>query len=61
METEENQMISEETKKEVQIVKPCPKCDGGLIKKRGKYGYFLGCTNYPVCNYMEKIVKKKRK
>ena len=52
---------TEETQKEVKIIKPCPKCDGGLIKKRGKYGYFLGCTNYPVCNYMEKIVKKKRK
>ena len=52
---------TEETKKEAKIVKPCPKCDGGLIKKKGKYGYFLGCTNYPVCNYMEKIVKKKRK
>ena len=50
-----------ETPKEVKIVKPCPKCDGGLIKKRGKFGYFLGCTNYPTCNYMEKIVKKKRK
>ncbi len=47
--------------KEVKIYKPCPKCDGGLIKKRGKFGYFFGCTNYPTCNYMEKIAKKKRK
>ena len=47
--------------KEVKVIKPCPKCDGSLIKKRGKFGYFLGCTNYPTCNYMEKIAKKKRK
>lgn len=51
----------EVTPKEVKIIKPCPVCSGGLIKKRGKYGYFLGCTNYPTCNYMEKISKKKRK
>ena len=47
--------------KEVKVVKPCPKCGGDLIKKRGKFGYFLGCTNYPTCSYMEKIVRKKRK
>ncbi len=52
---------TEESIKDVKVVKPCPKCSGDLIKKRGKYGYFLGCTNYPTCNYMEKIVKKKRK
>ena len=49
------------TSKEVKVIKPCPKCSGDLIKKRGKFGYFLGCTNYPTCNYMEKIGKKKRK
>ncbi len=43
------------------IVKSCPKCTGSLIKKRGKFGYFLGCTNYPTCTYMEKLPKKKRK
>lgn len=48
-------------KEELKIVKPCPKCDGGLIRKRGKFGYFLACTNYPTCNYMETIVRKKRK
>lgn len=42
-------------------VKKCPKCDGYLVKKKGKYGVFLGCTNYPSCKYMEKIVKEKRK
>lgn len=44
-----------------QYVKKCPKCGGYLIKKKGKYGTFLGCTNYPTCNYMEKIKREKRK
>ncbi len=47
--------------KEDQYVKVCPKCGGHLIKKKGKYGTFLGCTNYPTCNYMEKIKRGKRK
>lgn len=41
-------------------VKKCPKCGGYLIEKKGKYSKFLGCTNYPTCNYMEKISKKKK-
>jgi ssDNA-binding Zn-finger/Zn-ribbon topoisomerase 1 len=47
---------------EKDIVKPCPKCGvGGLVKKRGKYGYYLACTNHENCNYMERITRKKRK
>ena len=29
----------------------CPKCGGTLMKKIGKYGEFLGCSNYPRCRY----------
>ena len=43
------------------VVKTCPDCGGSLIKKRGKFGYFLGCTNYPTCQHMEKIIKRKHK
>ena len=42
------------------FVKKCPKCDGYLVKKRGKRGYFLGCNNYPNCDYMESYPRKKR-
>lgn len=29
----------------------CPKCQMGyLVRRQGKYGYFLGCTRYPLCN-----------
>ena len=53
----------QQEKQEVEevAVKPCPKCGGDLIRKKGKYGYFLGCRNYPTCGYMERIVKKRRK
>ncbi len=28
----------------------CPKChEGFLVRRQGKYGYFLGCTMYPHC------------
>ena len=29
----------------------CPKCGGRLIRKKGKFGYFFGCSNYPTCKY----------
>lgn len=29
---------------------PCPKCKVGyLVRRHGKYGYFLGCNRYPQC------------
>ena len=41
--------------------KLCPECGSPLVKKKGKYGYFYGCSNFPSCNYMEKITFKKHK
>lgn len=32
----------------------CPKCGGTLVKRKGKYGSFLGCLNYPNCSYTQK-------
>ena len=29
----------------------CPRCGGNLIERKGKYGIFLGCSNYPKCRY----------
>jgi len=34
----------------------CPKCGGQLIEKTGKYGYFIGCSNYPKCKYTRKKI-----
>lgn len=34
----------------------CPKCnEGGLSVKTGKFGAFIGCENYPECNYTRQI------
>lgn len=35
----------------------CPFCHKKLEKKKGKYGYFIGCTGYPKCKYTRKIDK----
>ena len=29
----------------------CPKCGGKLVERKGKYGKFLGCSNYPRCHF----------
>lgn len=34
----------------------CPSCKIGTMTKRiGKYGEFLGCTQYPRCGFVGKI------
>lgn len=33
----------------------CPKCGGKLIRRRGRYGDFWGCDNYPDCTYTRRI------
>ena len=33
----------------------CPKCGGKLGIKLSKYGAFIGCENYPKCNYTKKL------
>jgi DNA topoisomerase-1 len=29
----------------------CPKCGSPLIERKGKYGEFIACSNYPKCKY----------
>ena len=31
----------------------CPKCGGKLVKRKGKYGEFIGCSNYPKCHFIK--------
>lgn len=34
----------------------CPKCNEGKLNlKTGKFGSFLGCSNYPECNYTRQL------
>ena len=37
----------------------CPLCGGRLLKKKGPYGEFFGCSNYKTigCKYKRKIIK----
>ena len=37
--------------------KKCPKCGGKLVVRKGKFGRFYGCSNYPDCDYTEKVDK----
>lgn len=33
----------------------CPSCGCDLIKRKGKFGFFLGCTSYPKCRFIRNI------
>lgn len=33
----------------------CPKCGGYLVERNGKYGRFMGCSNFPKCKYINKF------
>ena len=33
----------------------CPFCGATLVKRKGNYGEFLGCTTYPKCKFTRKI------
>ncbi len=33
----------------------CPKCGGKLGIKLSKYGAFVGCANYPTCDYTQRL------
>jgi len=33
----------------------CPKCEGTIVERHGKYGSFLGCSNYPKCRFTKQI------
>ncbi|MBT4884737.1 MAG: type I DNA topoisomerase [Legionellales bacterium] len=35
----------------------CPKCEHDLVIKAGRYGKFIGCSNYPNCKHMEPLEK----
>lgn len=35
--------------------KICPKCQNILVERNGKYGKFLGCSQYPKCRFTSKL------
>lgn len=44
--------VKENNDKEKNMI--CPKCGGKLVERNGKYGNFIGCSNYPNCKYTSK-------
>lgn len=32
----------------------CPRCGGDLVLRKGRYGTFYGCSNYPKCTFTTK-------
>jgi DNA topoisomerase-1 len=37
---------------------PCPKCQSPMKPRKSRFGFFLGCTNYPECKGIVNIPKK---
>lgn len=46
--------IEIETRTEDSNPNICPFCGGQLVKRKGPYGRFLGCINFPKCKYTRK-------
>ena len=43
-------------KKGIPIGKKCPKCsDGDLLERISRHGFFLGCSRYPDCDFIEDL------
>jgi len=36
----------------------CARCNGYMIERNGQFGVFLGCANYPKCDYSKNIQPK---
>ena len=37
------------------LIEGCPVCGGWLETRMGRFGRFLGCSNYPVCDYTRNL------
>lgn len=46
--------VKENNDKEKNMI--CPKCGGKLVERNGKYGKFIGCSNFPNCKYTSKNI-----
>ena len=54
----EHAFKSMEKKEAEQVGEDCPMCGNPLVKRRGKYGEFVACSNYPTCKYIKKEEKQ---
>lgn len=46
-----------ETQRQESIVGKCPNCSGNLVFKKGKFGIFVACNNYPKCKTTFSLTK----
>ncbi len=53
-EHKQNVIAYKESLEEMKKQKSCPYCKGELVLRKGKYGEFYGCSNYPKCKYILK-------
>ena len=47
-----------EKKAPEQTGETCPECGSPLVIRKGKYGEFTACSNYPTCKYIKKEQKE---
>jgi DNA topoisomerase-1 len=46
-------------KPEVELVgRECPLCGSDLVYREGRYGRFIGCSNFPKCRHTEQLLNK---
>jgi len=36
----------------------CPECGSPLVVRKGRYGEFVACSNYPTCKYIKKEIQE---
>ncbi len=58
----------EEGKKNIKSLKvaiptgeTCPECGNELVKRKGRFGEFIACSNFPKCKYTKNISKNPKK
>ena len=49
-----------EKKAPVSTGESCPDCGNDLVVRKGKYGEFVACSNYPTCKYIKKEQKEEK-
>ena len=57
----DNAFKNMEKKKPEETGEKCPECGSPLVIRKGKYGEFTACSNYPTCKYIKKENKQTEK
>ncbi len=50
----QNAFKNMEKKEAVLAGEKCPECNNELVIRKGRYGEFIACSNYPQCKYVKK-------